>query len=183
MKLTFKTLKFSKNKSNILKSICSLVVWFITNISINRIEQHNNLTLCFKKVADFLDITEDQLELIMDILSGNPYRIFKATGSVSDSDKKQSTGSTPLTRRSSVKTTQYVSSGYLFLKSRILTLWDMIKCEKAPLEHFGSIWIKSFEQVFRGKCNLKKLSKIFNYDNQFMKFLVARRNIRGKKIQ
>ena len=69
-----------------------------------------------------MDITEDQLELIMDILSGNPYRIFKATGSVSDSDKKQSTGSTPLTRRSSVKTTQYVSSGYLFLKSRILTL-------------------------------------------------------------
>jgi hypothetical protein len=150
------------------------------NISINRLESCSNLTANFKIVSDFLEVTEDQLELLMDILSGNPYRIFKATSSINDEEKLGYSRTSPSQKRKSFSKHRTVCNSYLFLKSRILMLSKAFKWEKETLETFGSSWINCFELVFRGKNNLSNLADCLDIDPQFLKFLIVRRNLKGK---
>jgi hypothetical protein len=42
-------------------------------------EEKRYLNEAFKKVAEFINISEEQLELILDMMSQNPYLIFRAT--------------------------------------------------------------------------------------------------------
>ena len=79
MRAIFRILRFSKTKINTFKAMITLAVCFIINVSTTRFENLQKLSNSFKLVSDLVEVTEDQLELLMDILSGNPYRIFKTT--------------------------------------------------------------------------------------------------------
>ena len=144
MRSIFRTLRFSKNKINTLKAVITLAVCFITNISISRFENSPKLSNSFRLVADLVDVTEDQLELLIDILSGNPYRIFKATSAVHktrEANKVPTSASmlvnleeSPLKLKRDQRKITDDSCSYTYLRARITTLAETFNCEKYILE-------------------------------------------------
>ena len=70
-------LEFKTEKKNYFKALCTLITSFVVDVSTKNIEEDTNYDMSFKMVSMLLDIDEEHLEFILDVFSGNPYRIFK----------------------------------------------------------------------------------------------------------
>jgi hypothetical protein len=91
-------------------------------------EEKRYLNEAFKKVAEFINISEEQLELILDMMSQNPYLIFRATSISLERQRQKFTRVDSKIRNSPVKRLESFnaniegSSGINFYRPRILML-------------------------------------------------------------
>ena len=70
-------LEFKTEKRNYLKAICTIITSFVVDTSSKDLEEDVDYQMSFKMVSMLLDVDEEHLEFILDVFSGNPYRIFK----------------------------------------------------------------------------------------------------------
>ena len=70
-------LEFKTEKKNYFKAISTVITSFIVDMSSKNAEKDTNYQMSFKMVSMLLDIDEEHLEFILDVFSGNPYRIFQ----------------------------------------------------------------------------------------------------------
>jgi len=70
-------LEFKTEKRNYFTSICMLVTSFKVDMPVNEDEDNIDLQTSFKMVSQLLELDENNLRFILDVFSGNPYRIFQ----------------------------------------------------------------------------------------------------------
>ena len=126
----------------------------------------------FKKVSDFLDVNEQQLELLIDIFSANPIRIFREVQSFSHRGHRTSEF-----ERTKASKNQNMSMNipiFEFIDTRISLLAETFHISKSNLEYFGSLWVSSYEFCFRGKNNLGDLAECLGLSTEFLNILMLK---------
>lgn len=168
----FKRLRLPKKKVNILKAIGTLVVCAHLNISVRKMEKLHLINQRFKKVSDFLEVHEQHLELLIDIFSANPIRIFREEQNVSDKDHKRNGFEETKNARHHSKSMNIPVLE--FTDSRISLLSETFHISKSNLESFGSLWVSSYEFCFRGNNNLREFADCLGIDIKFLDILMLK---------
>lgn len=108
-------------------------------------------------VSMLLDVDEEHLEFVLDVFSGNPYRIFKCLTSNPKVD---------------LATIEITAD---FYQPRLGMIADVLECKKKQVKKLAAIWIHSYDLVYRGEQYIKMLgTEILNIDPMFFFFLVKK---------
>jgi len=71
-------LDIHKDKVVYLEAICNVAASFICNIDPSEhLKNNENYKDSISKLSHFLEMKDEHLYFLLDLLSGNPYRIFK----------------------------------------------------------------------------------------------------------
>ena len=150
-------LEFKSEKKNYFRSLCYIITSFVTNMPFKDVDDVVEFQASFKMTSLLLDIDEDHLEFVLDILSGNPYRIFKCMSP---------------SPRIDLKTFEIVAD---FLPSRLGMISDIFNCTKKQVKKLSAAWIHAHDLVHRGESNIKSLgADILQVDPMFFYFLIKK---------
>ena len=156
---TLDFLDFKMEKRNYFKSLCYVITSFVTNMPVKEVDDLMEYQISFKMTSSLLDIDEDHLEFILDILSGNPYRIFKCLSP---------------NPRIDLKTFEIVAD---FIPSRLGLIADILNCKKKQVKKISAVWINAHDLVHRGETNIKSLGKdILQIDPMYFYLLIKKTN-------
>lgn len=109
---TLEFLEFKAEKKDYFRSLCYIISSFNTNMPFKDVDDNAEFQVSFKQTATLLDIGEDHLEFVLDVLSGNPYRVFKCLSP---------------NPRIDLKNHEIMAD---FLPSRMGMISDILKCTK-----------------------------------------------------
>ena len=153
-------LEFKTEKRNYIKALCTIITSFIVDVSYKDIDDDSEHQAAFKLTTLLLDIDEEYLEFILDVFSGNPYKIFKCN---------------TVNPKINLKTNEIKAD---FNTSRLATISDIIKTSKRQTKKLSAIWIHSHDLVNNGENYIKKLATDrLNIDPMFFFFIVMKHNI------
>ena len=153
-------LEFKTEKRNYVKSLCTVITSFIVDVPFKELDDNSEHQAAFKLTTLLLDIDEEYLEFILDVFSGNPYRIFKCN--------------TP-NPKINLKTNEIMAD---FSTSRLATISDIINTKKRQTKKLSAIWIHSHDLVNNGENYIKKLAtERLNIDPMFFFFIVMKHNL------
>ena len=93
----------------------------------------------FKLASQILGIGEEQLEFLLDLISGSPYRLFKI--------KTENFNLSDLTERT------FENADY----SRFEMIWTVLGWKRNTLEKLYSLWLKSYKLI----CSEEIIEKTF----------------------
>ena len=157
-------LEFKQEKRSYFRSLSYIITAFVTNMPMKDVDDILEFQISFKQTSLLLDIDEDHLEFILDILSGNPYRIFKCLSP---------------NPRIDLKTHEIVAD---FLPSRLGMIADVLDCTKKQVKKLSAAWIHAHDLVHRGESSIKDLGKkILDIDPMFFYFLIKKSDPTYKK--
>ena len=131
---------------------------------IKEIDDNLDYQISFKMTSTLLDVDEDHLEFILDVLSGNPYRIFKCLSP---------------NPRIDLKNYDIVAD---FLPSRIGMISDILNCTKRQVKKLCAVWINAYDLVNKGEANIKALGQdVLQIDPMYFFLLIKKTSSLYKK--
>lgn len=162
---TFEFLEFKTEKKNYFNSLAIVVTSFVVDMPMKDLDDNPDLQTAAKMVSLLLEIDEDYLEFILDVFSGNPYRIFKCLSANPKVD---------------LETLDITGD---FLTSRLGLIADVLNTNKKQVKKFSAIWIHSYDLVYRGEQSIQKLgTEVLKLDPMYFFFLIKKSNPTYRKL-
>jgi hypothetical protein len=72
----FKYLSLNTEKQRYIEALCDIVVCFICGTNLRKLLTEEAYKEAIYSVSLFFEVRDDELTFIIEVLSGNPYRIF-----------------------------------------------------------------------------------------------------------
>ena len=130
---TIKFLEFDILKFTVFKAINLTAAAFLTDITMAEINDNKDLLEAFKITCATFDVGEEYLELLLDLISESPFRIFK--------------WSTP-NPKINIETFDILGE---FDSSRLELIADMTGYSRKILRQIIAIWMNSYNLVSNNK--------------------------------
>jgi hypothetical protein len=158
-------LEFKTEKKNYFNSLCIVVTSFVVDMPMKNLDDNPDLQTASKMVSMLLEIDEDYLEFILDVFSGNPYRIFKCLSA---------------NPKINLETLDITGD---FSPSRHGLIADVLNTNKKQVKKFCAIWIHSYDLVYKGEQFIRKLGlEVLKLDPMFYFFLIKKNNLSYRKL-
>jgi len=134
-------LHFSSLTKNYFNFITAIVSYFIVNAS--TVECNNNKIYqnAFEEVAVLLDVKKDDLAFIVDLMTGNPFRIFDCPSS------------NPI-----INIDRFEIKGEIG-KRNFSILSKILKCSMIEVKRFSAMWIYNYKIAITGQKYVWRLSQ------------------------
>ena len=150
-------LEFKAEKRNYFKSLCYIITSFVVDMPTKDNDDIVEFQMSFKMTSMLLELDEDLLAFVLDILSGNPYRIFQCLSP---------------NPRIDLKTNDIVAD---FVPGRLGIISDIFKCNKKQVKKLAASWIHSYDLVSRGENSIKKLgTDVLKIDPMYFHYLIKK---------
>ena len=151
-----KYLSFNSEKRAQFRALCNVAVCFICKSYYKTMDQEQSYKESIIKLSEFIDVNEPQLLFVLDLLSGNPNRIF----SVKDSEVED---------KFEFKDVQ----NELHLnQSRSILISEATDLSFIEVQKVGLFWIYHYNLTSKGQSFMKVLAEdILGIHNDFFKIL------------
>ena len=154
-----KYLSFNSDKRDQFKALCNIAVWFICRSYFVKIEQQQSYKDSILKLSEFLEINESQLVFILDLLSGNPNRIYGL-------------GETEVDDKFDFKDVQ---NDIHLNQSRSILISEATDLSFNEVQKVGLFWVYHYNLTSKGQSFMKVLSEdILGIHNDFFKILTQK---------
>lgn len=139
---TVEFLELNKDSSEYLQALWTVATSFLTDYPIKKMRSNTDLYKKFILTSKLLGVEEEQLEFLLDLISGSPYRLFKVIDSNADF--------TELTSNFFDK----------FDKSRFEIIRLILGWKDNTLQKLYSIWCNSYKLVCSDETIKNTFSKL-----------------------
>jgi hypothetical protein len=134
-------LHFNSILKNYFKSVTAVVIFFVVNASNQELEKNKEYQHCLIDVSVLLNVSKDDLNFIIQLISGNPYRIFACAESNPE-----------------ITIDKFEIRGEIG-KSNFSILSKILRCSMIEVKRFSAMWIYNYKIAITGQKYIYKLAQ------------------------
>jgi hypothetical protein len=151
----FKYLSLNTEKQIYIEALCDISVYFICGVDLNKLLTENAYKKAIDSLSIFFEVAEDELRFIIEVLSGNPYRIFgcEIEANMLNLEFKE-------------------LEKLRFNESKLIAISEAIGCNLNQIKKVWCLWIQYNNFIVRGEKEIANVThKILGIDQKFFTIL------------